>query len=127
MRWNQPSKPARRPAFATGWRFPCASRPASRLQLLHLPVETNAAPSARDDARARLGYSADDLVILAIGRSAPVKGWDVLLRAFTAVHNVNPRVRLLLVGGIDNPDERALYSELQRLVDETRLRPVVRF
>src|SRR5829696_3641553 len=79
--------------------------PAARLHLLHLPVETNAdGPSTRADGRARLGYSADDLVILAIGRSARVKGWDVLLRAFASIHTANPRARLLLVGGIDNPD-----------------------
>jgi glycosyltransferase involved in cell wall biosynthesis len=102
--------------------------PASRLQLLHLPVE---APSAvrplRADARARLGYAADHFVILTIGRAAPVKGWDILLRAFDIVHRQNPAARLLLVGGVDAADERELYADLQRLAAERGLDPFVRF
>jgi glycosyltransferase involved in cell wall biosynthesis len=101
--------------------------PASRLHLLQLPVETNTAPSPRAAARARFGYVPDDLVILAIGRSARVKGWDVLLRAFAAVHAANPRARLLLVGGTDNPDERELHEELRRFIDQRDLGPFVTF
>ena len=100
----------------------------SRLHLLHLPVEapSSARPSHRD-ARARLGYAAADLVILAIGRAAPVKGWDILLRAFATVHAQNPSTRLLLVGGVDAPDERAVHAGMQQFIDARRLDPFVRF
>ena len=101
--------------------------PASRLSLLRLPVEEGTRPSPREDARARFGYGDGDLVILTIGRSARVKGWDVLLRAFATVHAVNPRARLLLVGGTDNPDERDGYAELQQFVVERGLASAVTF
>ena len=101
--------------------------PASRLQLMPLPVESDRVPSPRAEARSHFGYDDTDVVLLAIGRAARVKGWDVLLRAFVTVHGANPRARLLLVGGTDNPDERALYAELRQLIDSERLNSVVTF
>jgi len=102
--------------------------PASRLHLLHLPVEPpSTARPMRAEARDRMGYDADHFVILTIGRAAAVKGWDVLLHAFDIVHRQNAAARLLLVGGVDAPDERALYTELQRLAAERGLEPFVRF
>lgn len=99
----------------------------SHLHLLRLPVESAATAVPRADARARFGYGADEQVILAIGRSARVKGWDVLLRAFASVHRAHPRARLLFVGGIDNPDERDLYAELRQFIVERELTPFVTF
>ena len=101
--------------------------PQSRLHLLHLPVETAAATANRSEARGRLGYADDDLVVLAIGRSARVKGWDVLVRAFAALYASNPRARLLLVGGTDNPDEREMYGELRQFIAQRGLAGVVTF
>jgi glycosyltransferase involved in cell wall biosynthesis len=91
--------------------------PRSRLELLHLPVERpSAVRSPRGEARARLGYGADEFVILAVGRAAPVKGWDILVHAFEAVQQQNPAARLLLVGGVDAPDERDLHAALKRFI-----------
>jgi glycosyltransferase involved in cell wall biosynthesis len=101
--------------------------PASRLHLLQLPVEETAATATRSESRARFGFGADDLVILAIGRSARVKGWDVLVRAFAVIHASNPHARLLLVGGTDRADERELYDELRQFIAQRGLAAVVTF
>ncbi len=49
--------------------------------------------------RTNLGLPAETLLVVAVGRLAPEKGFDVLLQAFPRVVNRCPQARLLLVGG----------------------------
>jgi len=54
-------------------------------------------PRSQTESRRRLGISQQSQVVLAVGRSTPLKGFDVLLRAVAAHSNRN--VSVLLVGG----------------------------
>jgi glycosyltransferase involved in cell wall biosynthesis len=66
-------------------------------------------PSHRSEAlRARWGAGPADTVVLYVGRLAPEKNLDTLLHAFEAMHDVNPRVRLVLVG--DGPQRAELAT-----------------
>jgi glycosyltransferase involved in cell wall biosynthesis len=66
-------------------------------------------PSNRSEAlRRSWGAGPDDPVVLHAGRFAREKNYPLLLEAWTAMHRVNPRLRLVLVG--DGP----LRSRLQR-------------
>lgn len=56
-------------------------------------------PGHRSEAlRARWGVAADDPVVLSVGRLAPEKNLDTLLRAFDAIRSRVPRARLVVVG-----------------------------
>lgn len=69
----------------------------------------------RSAARATLGLPAEALVVLAVGRQHPVKGYDVLLPAVPAVREQFPAVRVLIAGDADRatPVLQHLVSELE--------------
>lgn len=62
--------------------------------------------------RARLGWTADDLVIGSVARLSPLKGHDDLLRLWPELLREFPRAKLMLVG--DGP----LRASLERRVDD---------
>jgi glycosyltransferase involved in cell wall biosynthesis len=55
-------------------------------------------PARRAAARATLGLSDDDRLVLAVGRHEFQKGFDVLLQAFAAVRARHPTARLAIAG-----------------------------
>ena len=77
--------------------------------------------------RQRLGF--DGPVVMAIGRLARNKGYDLLIRAFELVAERNPQVVLYLaVGGERSSSaEQATLRELEGLVAELGLQQRVRF
>lgn len=89
-----------------------------------LPEARNA---NREQARAQLGYRGDELVIATVGHAVPVKGWDVLLKAFQRVASKLARARLLLVGSTSAADERPCFQHLQELIDNFELAGRVQF
>ena len=86
-------------------------------------------PRSGGPAKARLGYSADDLLIGSFGYAAPTKRIHVVLKALAALRNPLPGLRYAVVGAVvDNYGVEALaeklgLSELVRFVgyadDET--------
>lgn len=74
---------------------------------------------ARTAVRSTFGLAETDVVWTSVGHAVPVKGWDMLIRAFHRVALADPRAKLLLVGGISRPAEvettRCLRSEIERL------------
>jgi glycosyltransferase involved in cell wall biosynthesis len=78
--------------------------------------------AARDraDARVALGVRLEDLVFLAAGRLVPLKGFDVLLEAFSRAAKSEDRSRLLVAG--EGPDRRALQEQAKGLGLEGRVR-----
>ncbi len=81
---------------------------SERVELILNAVEP--APAlARADARARLGLSADEELVLAIGRLAPMKGHELLLEAWREVERERPHARLWIAGSGEQADllERA--------------------
>ncbi len=72
--------------------------------------------------RARLGWPEDALVVLSLRNYRPYTNLDVVIRAFARAARDEPRARLLLAarGG-------PTRSELEALVDELGIRPLVAF
>ncbi|MFL5965570.1 MAG: glycosyltransferase [Gaiellaceae bacterium] len=65
----------------------------------------------RDEVRAALHAGPEDVVVLSVGRLAPEKGMDVLVRAVAAA--ADPRVLLVLAGG--GPQRSELETLARRL------------
>lgn len=83
---------------------------------MHNAVEVNRFEGlslTRAEARARLGLDPDATLVGAVGRLAPEKGIDLLLRALSLVHHKLREVQLLLAGaGRERPELEALAAEL---------------
>ena len=82
---------------------------------------------SRNAIRSRLGFTGK--VVLAVGRLARNKGYDLLIQGFSVLADREPEAVLhLAVGGNDpTPTEQALYSELKCLVAELGLADRVYF
>ena len=73
--------------------------PPRKFHVLNNPrPEMQPSPATREESRACLGIPRDSVVLVAVGRVEPVKGWDVLWEAFESVAARSPHARLLLVG-----------------------------
>jgi glycosyltransferase involved in cell wall biosynthesis len=72
---------------------------AIRLGLDLEPLTRAAAnPGAGADVRSRLGLGEEDVLFTFVGRLAPIKRVDLLIDAFAAARQRDPRCRLLIVG-----------------------------
>jgi glycosyltransferase involved in cell wall biosynthesis len=88
-----------------------------------IPTGTNLEPFLQADGkslRAEKGWK-DQMVLTSVGRLAPEKNWDTLLRAFSKVTVEHPDVRLVLIG-----DGTARQS-LEHLADELGITERVTF
>ncbi len=76
-------------------------------------------PKDRAAARARLGLSVDEELLLCVGRMEPLKGMDALIRALALLADTEPaqrrRRRVLLIGGDDESRPGDWNSEQRRL------------
>ena len=70
-------------------------------------------PGDAEEARQRCGLPPDGAIVLYVGRLAPEKGLEQLLRAFELVHSVVPDARLVLVG--TGPAQGALQGLAEEL------------
>jgi D-inositol-3-phosphate glycosyltransferase len=78
------------------------------------PSEIRPGPGAR--ARLGLGLSADDFVVLQLGRLVPRKGIDNVIRGIACLkHDHGIRARLLIVGGEADEPDPARTPEIGRL------------
>ena len=62
--------------------------------------------------------------IVCVGRIAPNKGQDILLRAFKSVKKNHPSSRLYLIGGVSKY-ERKYFRKLERIVETLKIDDVV--
>lgn len=65
------------------------------------------------EARRMFGLPAAGMIVGAIGRPRPVKGYDILLEAFAQVASLQENTQLLFVG--EGPDRAALEQQTARL------------
>ena len=74
--------------------------PPSRIRVIYNGVDpTRLGAGDATGLRASLGVAPDEIVIGSVGTLIPIKGVDVLIRAFAQLRVRAPRTRLLLVGG----------------------------
>lgn len=65
-------------------------------------------PGNKQDARIKLGFLNDEVIIGTVGRLDPVKDQGLLLRAFARLNHGQKNLRLVLVG--DGPERKGLES-----------------
>jgi len=80
--------------------------PEARIRLIPNGVFLEAPSAPREELRARLGVAKDACLVLGVGRLAPVKGFDVLVKAFELMEGV----RLLIAG--EGPERAHLPPEV---------------
>lgn len=71
------------------------------------------------DARAEMGFTAEDILLVYSGRLAPEKNIEFLLRAFAGAAEALDRVHLLLIGG--GPEDENLKKLVTQLGIEERV------
>jgi len=86
-----------------------------RLRVVSRGVDTALFHPGRRDQSLRQGWGAgpEDLVVLCVGRLAPEKNLDLLIRAFDALSGEHPSARLVVVG--DGPLRATLQSRRPEL------------
>jgi glycosyltransferase involved in cell wall biosynthesis len=89
-----------------------------------VPVDPvgDALPSAVDaDARGAFGLSADEFVVLSVGRLTAQKGHDQLIRAVAMIAAERPEIRVLIAGDGPERDKLAELVEVLGVQDQIRL------
>ncbi|BBP02757.1 glycosyl transferase [Sulfuriferula plumbiphila] len=86
------------------------------LEVVARGVDTELFSPAHRDASLRAGWGVDEAtqVVLHVGRLAPEKNLNLVFAAFAAMHQCNPRTRLVLVG--DGPDRATLQAAYPQAV-----------
>ena len=84
--------------------------PPGKLVVLHCPVEERRCETSREEIRAGLGLSPEDLLIGHVGGLVPWRDQASLIRAFSLVRTTRPHARLVIIG--DGP----VRAELESLV-----------
>jgi len=82
---------------------------------LELTIPQNV-EEVRETMRRELAISSDEKLIIFTGRLVPVKGIDLLIRAFKILHNRYPNCKLLIVG--DGPYRRFYESQSGELLNK---------
>jgi len=100
--------------------------PGDKLTTIHNGVDTSFFAPPDNDAqittiRRRIQVQPGADLAVCVANLLPIKGLDVLIRAWRQVHMVDPLARLLLVG--DGP----LRSELEQLTRRLRCQSFIRF
>jgi len=95
--------------------------PPARGEVVHNPIdwETFVRVGDRGWLRAELGWNPGDLVVSNLGRITWWKGQDDFLRAMALVVRKEPRVRGLIVGGVERSyRDREYAARLHRMASE---------
>ena len=99
--------------------------PAAQIEVIPLGVDPERfSPEPRKEARSALGMSVDERVILAVGRVEPLKGLDILIRAFGELTD-RSGVRLVIIGGDESA--RPEFDRLESIADEVGVREAMTF
>jgi glycosyltransferase involved in cell wall biosynthesis len=95
---------------------------ADKVQTIRCPVDLARYDHADGSSfRTELALGREALLVTAVGHAVPVKGWDILVRAFREVAGEFPQAQMVLVGSIANNDERDFAQAIRTLVQEADL------
>jgi len=90
----------------------------AKLNVVPAPVDLERCTTVQANGlRTELGVTDDELVISTVGHAVPVKGWDLLLRAYASVAHDAPASRLWLVGSTTGTEEREMTRQLRELAE----------
>ena len=81
----------------------------------------------RKEMRRSLGYSESDIVVATLGHAVPVKGWDLLLEAFSRISGEETQAKLLMIGSTNADSEKYFFTELMKFIDAHKLKDRVSF
>lgn len=72
----------------------------SKVNTVYTPVSLQRFVEAHDvGVRGELQFKASDIIVVAVGHSVEVKGWDIAIESFVKISKEIPNAKLLLVGG----------------------------
>ena len=96
---------------------------------LHNPVDLEAYLLAKrsDDVRHQLGAERGDLLVGTVGRIHPRKDLETFLRAASLLVPLHPRIKFVIVGSAEAPEELQYLTRLNEVVSELGLLERVHF
>lgn len=77
----------------------------------------------RETARRQLGITNEEIVFLSLGQIRPYKGLDIVLNAFSKIHQDFPKTRLLIAGKVAHPYSPDHLSSIINSYDGVSLFP----
>ena len=80
---------------------------------IELDKYSSASPERGLELRKKLGINASDMLLGAVGRLSPVKGYGYLIRAFKDISDTEDKARLIFVG--EGPEKKALVNQARSL------------
>jgi len=98
---------------------------AKKIRVIHNGLPPLAGIMDRSSAREKMGIAEDAMVIGALGYFAPVKGFDLLLRAFARLSARDRPLELLIAGG-DVLGHSATRGALQQIIEQLGITDRVR-
>jgi sugar transferase (PEP-CTERM/EpsH1 system associated) len=88
--------------------------PAKKVVLVHNGIDLTSKPLENlEEKRQRLGWGAGDVLLITVGRLAPIKNYSVLLQALAMAAVGTPKLRLVMVG--DGSERSKLEAEAGQL------------
>lgn len=72
-------------------------------------------PGDKTEARQKLGIDVNAPLVLYVGRIEPLKGLDVLIRAFAVLKADISNAKLMIVGGTNDKSDKETAAEIRRL------------
>ncbi len=66
--------------------------------------------------RNEFSLSKNNLIIASVGHAVPVKGWDILLQAYSKFQKIVPQSKLLLIGSTETDQENETLKLIMQLI-----------
>jgi glycosyltransferase involved in cell wall biosynthesis len=118
------------PSEAVRWSAIRAGVEANRLTVFENAIDMDRfSPnqSIRQAVRSELDVESRSFLVGTAGRLIPLKGQEVALRAFASLVAKRPDLRMVVIGGSRNDDERAWETHLRSVASELGVADRVRF
>ena len=96
-----------------------------KISTVQVPVDFKRfANAANGNIRQELDFDRSHIVITSVGHAVPVKGWDVVIKAFVRVHQQISNVRMVLVGDSTTSE---YYNQLISLIKQYDMKENIKF